>query len=40
MQIEKENMWNFEIPYLIKIEMYSISAYLKQFHFELNLFGG
>ena len=40
MQIEKENMWNFEIRYLIKIEMYSISAYLKQFHFELDLFGG
>jgi len=40
MKIEKDNEWNFNIPYLITIETYSITAYLKQFHFELKFLEG
>lgn len=40
MKIEKHNVWSFNIPYLINIKTYVITAYLKQFHFEIKFFGG
>ena len=40
MKVKKDNIWNFNIPYLINVETYSITAYLKQFHFELKFLGG
>ena len=38
--IEKTDIFYFDIPYLLNINMYSLKAFAMQYHYNFQFFGG